>query len=51
MTPIVLPWAFIMMDAGVRNFKTKLSAVCNILVFFVAFVFPFYYFFELLAER
>ena len=51
MSPLVLPWTFVILEAGVRDFKTKISAVCNILVFFMALVFPFYYFFELLGER
>ena len=51
MAPLVLPWTFVMLEAGVRNFQTKLSCVCNILIFFMALVFPVYYFFELLAEK
>lgn len=51
MIPIVLPWTFVMMEAGVRNFKTKLSVASNILLFFIVLVFPIYYFFELLANR
>ena len=51
MIPIVLPWTFVMMEAGVRNFKTKLSVASNILLFFIVLVFPIYYFFELLTNR
>ena len=49
MSPLTLPWTFAILKAGVRNVRTKLSATCNILIFFMAFVFPIYYFFDLLG--
>ena len=45
MAPLTLPWTFVMLEAGVRNLKTKLSVACNILIFFMVLVFPIYYFF------
>ena len=45
MIPVTLPWTFVMMEMGVRNVKSKLSVACNILLFFIALVFPIYYFF------
>ena len=49
--PLVLPWTFIMLDACVRNFRTKLNAACYILLYFLGLFYPIYYFFELLQER
>ena len=51
MSPLVLPWTFAILETGVRNVRTKLAVTCNILIFFMAFVFPIYYFFDLLAEK
>jgi hypothetical protein len=51
MIPLTLPWTFVMMDTGLRNFKTKINAICYILLFFVGLFFPIYYFFHLLQER
>ena len=51
MMPFVLPWTFVMLESGVRNFKTKISGACSIFSFFIGVVFPIYYFFELLEER
>ena len=45
MTPLVLPWSFMMLEMGVRNFKTKICAVCHIFSFFMGLVFPIYYLF------
>ena len=51
MAPLILPWTFILLDAGVRNFKTKINTAGNFLIFFMGFVFPIYYLFELLQDR
>ena len=32
-SPLVLPWSFIILESGVREFKTKISSVCNILIY------------------
>ena len=45
MAPLILPWTFVMFELGVRNFRTKINAVGNILFFFMGVVFPIYYFF------
>jgi hypothetical protein len=47
MHPIVLPWAFHMLQMGCRNWKDMISILTYIFVFFMAFAFPFYYFLEL----
>ena len=49
--PLTLPWTFMMLDSGVRNFKTKLNAACYLILYFVGVFFPIYYFFDLLQER
>ena len=49
--PLTLLWSFIVLQAGVRNFNTKLNAVCYIFLFFLGLFFPIYYFFELLQQR
>jgi hypothetical protein len=46
--PVALPWTFCMLSMGVRNFRSKASAACYLVIYFVALVFPIYYFFELL---
>jgi hypothetical protein len=51
MAPLVLPWTFVMLDCGVRDFKNKLNAVGNFLFFFMGLVFPIYYLFELLQDK
>ena len=51
MGPLILPWTFVMVDMGVRDFKNKLNVVGNFVIFFFGLVFPIYYFFELLQER
>ena len=51
MGPLILPWTFVMIDSGVRDFKTKVNIVGNFVIFFFGLVFPIYYFFELLSER
>lgn len=43
--PLTLLWSFIVLQAGVRNFNTKLNAVCYIFLFFLGLFFPIYYFF------
>lgn len=48
---LTLPWTFLMLKAGVRNFGTKANAAAYVLLFFVGVFFPIYYFFELLQER
>lgn len=40
-----------MLEAGVRNVKTKFSMTCHILIFFMSLVFPIYYLFEMLQDR
>ena len=49
--PVTIPWTFFMMETGVRNFSTKLNAVCYLLLYFVGLFFPIYYLFDLLQER
>ena len=51
MMPILLPWTFMMLEGGIRNFNTKINLVTYIVLFFFGFIFPFYYLFELLGER
>ena len=51
MTPLTLPWTFVMMETGIRNFNTKLNAICYIYLYFIGIFFPIYYFFDLLYER
>jgi len=43
--PFTLPWTFVMLNNGVRNFGTKLDAALYFFLFFVALFFPIYYFF------
>ena len=45
MIPFTLPWTYVMLESGVRNFKTKISGACSIFSFFIGVVFPIYYFF------
>jgi hypothetical protein len=49
--PVALPWTFCMLSMGVRNFRSKANAACYLVIYFLALVFPIYYFFELLQER
>ena len=51
MIPLILPWTFIMLDSGVRNYKTKINAVCCLILYFLGLFFPIYYLFELLMDR
>ena len=51
MSPLIIPWALVMLESGVRDFKTKVASAGNIVIFFIGIVFPIYYFFELLAAR
>ena len=43
--PLTLPWTFVLLEAGVRDFKTKLNCAAYLVLFFVALVFPIYFFF------
>lgn len=45
MSPLIIPWAFVMLESGVRDFKTKMASAGNIVIFFIGIVFPIYYFF------
>ena len=45
MSPLIIPWAFVMLESGVRDFKTKFASAGNIIIFFIGIVFPIYYFF------
>ena len=45
MSPLIIPWAFVMLESGVRDFRTKLASAGNIIIFFIGIVFPIYYFF------
>ena len=51
MVPLILPWSFMMMDLGVRDFNSKLNAIGYILIYFMGLVFPIFYLFELCSER
>jgi hypothetical protein len=51
MCPLVLPWAFIILQSGTRNARAKINTVAYLAVFFVMLFFPFYYFLSLLQER
>ena len=46
--PLTLPWTFVMLESGVKNFNTKLNAVCYLILYFLCLFFPIFYFFELL---
>ena len=45
MGPLIIPWTFMMIDLGVRDFKNKINIVGNFIIFFFGLVFPIYYFF------
>ena len=49
--PIILPWTFLMLKGGVRDFQTKINVAAYLGLFFLGIFFPIYYFFELLEER
>lgn len=49
--PMTLPWSFIIMQTGFRDFKTKLNSACYLILFFLGLFFPIYYLFELLQAR
>jgi uncharacterized membrane protein YqaE (UPF0057 family) len=51
MSPIILPWSFILLQAGFRNYQTKINTLAYVLVFFMVFVFSISYFFSLLWVR
>ena len=43
--PLTLPWTFVMLQNGVRNFGTKINAATYLILYFLGLVFPIYYFF------
>ena len=49
--PLILPWSFVLMEIGVKNYRTKLNTACYLVLYFVGLFFPIYYFFDLLQER
>ena len=49
--PLTLPWTFMMLQSGVRNGQGKMNQLGYIMIYFVALVFPIYYFFDLLRDR
>ena len=49
--PLLLPWTFLLMNAGVNNFGTKMNMIAYLIIFFMGIIFPVVYFFDLLAER
>lgn len=49
--PLTLPWTFMMIKNGVRDFGTKLNAACYLVLYFTGIFFPIYYFFELLQQK
>jgi uncharacterized membrane protein YqaE (UPF0057 family) len=51
MSPLILPWSFILMQAGVRDCQTKINTIAYLLVFFMVLVFSIYYFLTLLSAR
>ena len=48
--PLTLPWTFVMLENGIKNFQTKINAACYLMIYFMGLFYPIYYFFELLAE-
>ena len=51
MMPLILPWTFLMLEGGIRNFSSKINVASYLVLYFIGLVFPIYYFFELLEER
>ena len=51
MMPIILPWTFMMLEGGIRNFQAKINVASYLVLYFLGIFFPIYYFFELLQER
>ena len=51
MMPLILPWTYLMLEGGLRNFRTKINVAAYLVLYFLGVVFPIYYFFELLSER
>lgn len=49
--PLTLPWIFILLRGGIRNYGTKLNSGCFALIHFFVFVFPLLYLLSLLQER
>ena len=43
--PLTLPWTFLMLEVGMKDFKSKINAMCYILIFFWGLFLPIYYFF------
>ena len=48
MMPIILPWTFMMLEGGIRNFQAKINVASYLVLYFLGIFFPIYYFFELL---
>ena len=51
MMPIILPWTFMMLEGGIKNFQAKINVASYLVLYFLGIFFPIYYFFELLEER
>lgn len=51
LVPSVLPWSFVLLKCGARNFSTKVNFLLNYLCLFVSIVFPIYYFFSLVEGQ
>ena len=50
-SPIVLPWSFIMLNMGVSNINSKIGTSLYLVLHFTTLVIPIYQFFDLLKER
>jgi len=50
-SPIVLPWTFIMLNMGVNNINSKIGTSLYLVLHFTTLVIPIYQFFDLLKER
>jgi hypothetical protein len=51
MVPLILPWSYIMVQAGVRNVQTKISTAIYSIIFFISIAFPIYYMLDLVLEE
>ena len=49
--PFTLPWTFMMLEGGIKNFGTKVNAACYFLIYFIGVYFPIVSFFEMLGKR
>lgn len=49
--PSTLPWSFILLQSGARNFSAKLNFLLYYFVLFLSVLFPIYYFFSLLETQ